>query len=364
MLPLWSDLLDKKARTRSGRPLADILAVAVPSIAATAGGVASLGKVWLAGLPALNVLTDAMTSIAALAAALYVVMATEAATDGLVSDRRQYRFGQVERRCAKLLLVPTLVVAAFGIWRTLPSGLLGRDCIDGVVCSAETGGPVANASVAVLDRRRTPVSLPGFPTDSLGYFVAQVGWWSDGSGHAGDQAPRVRQHGGIGWRRRPRIRELPHTRRLRGLNDASLVVRELQRRKEWLVIGSAASTSCSCQRSPVRVRLPSPTVWPRPLRLRTWLRCDRKCLPIRWRRSNARASPIFARTIKARSTSCSRSPRRRQRIMRCSCSSARCTSGSISLARRPMRSPRRWRDRPVSASNYPAICSGSSVARW
>src|SRR5688572_27778231 len=161
MLPLWSDLLDKKARTRSGRPLADILAIAVPSIAATAGGAASLGKVWLAGLPALNVLTDAMTSIAAVAAALYVVMATEAVTDGLVSDRRQYRFGQVERRCAKLLLLPTLVVAAFGIWRTLPSGLLGRDRIDGVVCSAETGGPVANASVAVLDRSRTPVSLPG-----------------------------------------------------------------------------------------------------------------------------------------------------------------------------------------------------------
>ena len=118
-------------------------------------------------------------------------MATEAAPDGLVSNRRQYRFGQVERRCAKLLLVPTLVVAAFGIWRTLPSGLLGRDRIDGVVCSSETGGPVANASVAVLDRRRTPVSLPGFPTDSLGYFVAQVGWWSTGPatlaiGAAGD----------------------------------------------------------------------------------------------------------------------------------------------------------------------------------
>ncbi len=176
---LISDLSDKRASVRVDGGVHEGLKLTVPSVLATWSGVSRLGSIFLAAYPFLSILVDALSSVAGLVGAVYIISSTVPNPSSLIADRLQYRYGQFLRRCAKIALPPLLLLALYGLWRAAPVGLAKHDRLAGFVCSTSDGGPIPNANVSVLNERGALISTPAFPTDSTGYFIARLNWWAN-----------------------------------------------------------------------------------------------------------------------------------------------------------------------------------------
>ncbi len=178
----WLDLIDARAAVRSdGASIWDVLRLTVPALVAV--------------LPLYGPVSDALVNVpgaarivrlglpAALFAYCWFLVSARAAGEpgvGFTAGEAKptYRHAAAIRLVAKVALPLLLALLGFLAWDLLPNNVWRRTTVAGYVCRADTGKPIADAPVELVDSLGVVSSALLDSTDDTGFVVIPLDAWA------------------------------------------------------------------------------------------------------------------------------------------------------------------------------------------
>jgi hypothetical protein len=178
------DLFDRRAQTRKGQPVLDVLKIAIPSVLGGIAPIAGPLSTLLDHVPGTARIVRLLIPVSLLTICVIVVRTVRplAASPGFsaagTTSRLEYGFSHETRNAAKIAFPLILILILFEAWDGAPNWLLGRKAITGYLCQSD-GRPVdRSATVIALDSAGESVSLEPASVDDNGYVVISYRPWA------------------------------------------------------------------------------------------------------------------------------------------------------------------------------------------
>lgn len=176
------DLLDTGGvQTKQGdKNLADSLGIIVSAIVANILPFFGPIRDALAHIPEAHRLIRLLVPAVATTVCLYIVCARVRTTSPSLSVPVQgYRFAQLGRQLAKIMLIPVMAFLSYEMFDLAPRGVLSTpNVLQGYLCRAADGQPAFGITVEAFDSLDHAISVQPITVDDTGYFALALKSWS------------------------------------------------------------------------------------------------------------------------------------------------------------------------------------------